>query len=155
MFSPSKYFNLGHFPPPFASEFLSFFFMAGCVYATAVLYWYKHPPHSNWINVRATAGSPFLPVTSYPCCKCACSLMTSNIYRGRTWKLSSCLHSRKRPGWGRSFHSSAHPQALIASIIGVFMGRISGVNKQRLLRERGAQERCGRREAPEFAGGAW
>lgn len=84
--------------------FLFFFFMAGCVYVTAVLRWYKHAPHSNWINVRRTAGSSFLPVTSYPCYNCVCPLMTSAICRVHTWRLRGCPHSKKNPGtrevWG-------------------------------------------------------
>jgi hypothetical protein len=36
-----------------------FFSLWQAVYVTAVLHWYKYAPHSNWINVRRTAGSLF------------------------------------------------------------------------------------------------
>ena len=64
--SPSKYFNPVISLPCLVTWFLFCFFMAGCVYVTALLHWYKHAPHSKWINVRRTAGSLCLPVTSYP-----------------------------------------------------------------------------------------
>lgn len=98
--SPSKYFNCSHFSPPLDTWFL-FFSLLQTVFMWHLFYIEinKHPT-STRINVRRTAGSLFLPVTSYPRYKCVWPLMTSHVYRVHTWKLRGCSHFPEEPGDG-------------------------------------------------------